>query len=618
MGLARVRVGWCTIAMLLVAAVWPVQAEEPAAEWRHATAIIAPPKYPEGFPRFDYVNPDAPKEGQLRLSASGTFDSFNPVLDKGELAAGLAPRLSKVTETLMKPSMDEVDAEYGLLAEAVTFPADYSYAKFRLRPEARWADGQPVTPDDVVFSFDSFKEFNPQYAVYYAHVVKAEKTGEREVTFTFDEKNNSELPNIVGQLDIVPKHWWTGAGPDGKPRDISKTTLEPVLGSGPYRIASFSPGARISYELRDDYWGKDLNVNIGYHNFRTVDYTYFADLDVEFEAFRSGNADFWAENSAMRWARSYDFPAVASGQVKREVVENDYRSSGVLVGFIPNMRRDKFKNPKLRRALNLAFDFEELNRTVFFNQYQRIDSYFFGSELASKGLPDAAELEVLNPLREQLPPEVFTTEYKNPVGGDPAKMRDNLRSAVALFREAGYEIKNGRMTEAKTGTPLTFEILLNGPTIERVALPFAANLRKIGVEVSVRTVDAAQYTNRIRSFDYDMIYLGWAQSLRPGNEQANYWGSKAVDQPGSQNYAGISDPAIDTLVKQIIFAKDRPTLVATTKALDRVLLAGSYVVPSYTARFARLAYWDKLVHPAELPTYSSGFPDIWWFKAAPR
>lgn len=590
-------------------------AQETAEPFRHGLAIVGGVKYPPGFARFDYVNPEAPKGGSINLSATGTFDSFNPVLDKGELAAGLTPRLSLVTETLLKPSMDEVDAVYGLLAEAVSYPADYAYAKFRLRPEAKWADGMPVTPEDVIFSFDKFKDLNPLYTTYYTHVLKAEKTGEREVTFTFDEKNNRELPIIVGELDIIPKHWWTANGPDGKPRDISRTTLEPILGSGPYRIASFAPGAKVVYELRDDYWGKDLNVNIGYNNFKTQTFTYYVDLDVEFEAFRSGAIDFWAENSAMRWARSYDFPAVAEGRVKRQVLDNEYKTSGVLVGFIPNMRREIFKDARVRKALNYAFDFEELNRTIFFDQYKRIDSYFYGSELASQGVPEGKELEILTSLGSDVPPEVLTQEYKNPVGGEGAKVRDNLKSALVLLKEAGYELRGGKMVSSATGTPLQFEILLNGPTIERVALPFADNLKKIGIQVSVRTVDAAQYANRVRSFDYDMIYLGWAQSLNPGNEQRDYWGSKSVERQGSRNYAGIANPAIDKLIDQIIFSKDRDTLIPTVKALDRLLLAGSYTVPSYTIRSSRIAYWDKFEQPVALPTYAIGFPSIWWAKS---
>jgi microcin C transport system substrate-binding protein len=590
-------------------------AQEPAGPFRHALAIVGDIKYPPGFPHFDYVNPAAPKGGDINLSASGTFDSFNPILDKGELAAGLSPRLSLVTETLLKPSMDEVDAVYGLLAEAVSYPSDYAYATFRLRPEAQWADGVPVTPEDVIFSFDKFKDLNPLYTTYYTHVLKAEKTGEREVTFTFDEKNNRELPIIVGELDIVPKHWWTSNGPDGKPRDISRTTLEPILGSGPYRIASFAPGAKVVYELRNDYWGKDLNVNIGYNNFRTQTYTYYADLDVEFEGFRSGAIDYWAENSAMRWARSYDFPAVTDGRVKRQVLDNEYKTSGILIGFIPNMRREMFKDVRVRKALNYAFDFEELNRTIFFDQYKRIDSYFYGSELASQGLPEGKELEILKSFGSDVPPEVLTQEYKNPVGGGGGQLRDNLRAALALLKDAGYELRNGKMVFATTGAPLRFEILLNGPTIERVAIPFADNLKKIGIEVSVRTVDSAQYANRVRSFDYDMIYLGWAQSLNPGNEQRDFWGSQSVKQEGSRNYAGISNPAIDKLINQIIFAKDRDALIPTVKALDRLLLAGGYTVPGYTLRSSRIAFWDKFDH-AELPTYAIGFPSIWWSKQA--
>lgn len=606
------RFVFAAVGMLACGPAGPVWAQEPV--WRHAMSVIEAPKYLEGFKRFNYVNPSAPKGGSLNLSATGTFDSFNPVLDKGELAAGLAPRASRVTETLMKPSMDEVDAEYGLLAEAVAYPDDISYAKFRLRTEAKWADGMPVTPEDVIYSFEKFKDLNPQYSIYYAHVVEAKKTGDREVTFTFDEKNNRELPMIVGQLDIVPKHWWTANGPDGKPRDISRTTLEPILGSGPYRIKSFRPGSTIQYELRDDYWGKDLNVNIGYNNFATQTYTYFADLDVEFEAFRSGSIDFWAENSAMRWARSYDFPAVTDGRVKREMLDNSYKTSGVLVGFIANTRREIFKDLRVRKALNYAFDFEELNRTIFFDQYQRIDSYFYGSELASSGAPSGKELEILKSLGDAVPQEVLTAPYQNPVAGDGAKLRDNLRKALALLKEAGYEIQGGKMVQASSGKPLQFEILLNGPTIERVALPFADNLKKIGIGVSVRTVDAAQFANRVRTFDYDMVYNGWAQSLNPGNEQRNYWASQSVSREGAQNYAGISDPAIDKLIEQIIFAKDRETLIPTVKALDRLLLAGHYTLPTYTLRASRIAYWDKFARP-ELPEYSIGFPDIWWAKS---
>lgn len=494
------------------------------------------------------------------------------------------------------------------------FRTDVSSATFRLRKEAKWADGAPVTPEDVIFSFDRARELNPQYAVYYNHVVKAEKTGERDVTFTFDEKNNVELPSILGQFLVVPKHWWEGKDEKGNPRDIARTTLEPVMGSGPYKLAGFQAGGSIRYELRDDYWGRDINVNVGQNNFRSLTYTYFGDMDVAFEAFRSGAVNFWTENTARRWATAYDFPAVKDGRVKREQLENPYRNSGVLMGFLPNMRRDAFKDRNVRRALNLAFDFEELNRTTFYNQYQRIDSYFFGTELASKGLPQGREREILEEIRDKVPPSVFTTPYENPVGGTPDRARSNLREAIGLLKQAGYELEGNRMVDKTTGKPLSFEILLNGNTLERVAVPYAQNLKKIGIEASVRVVDAAQYTNRVRAFDYDVIYSGWGQSLHPGNEQAEYWGSDAAGRQGSKNYGGISDPGIDALVRKVIFAGKPDELKAATRALDRVLLAHDFVVPTYTLRAVRIAYWNEFEHPAALPEYGIGFPDVWWAK----
>ncbi len=582
--------------------------------WRIAIASSGTPKYQPGFADFDYVNPQAPKGGKLRLSQFDTFDTLNPLLAKGSVGVGL----NLVFETLLKSSLDEISTSYGLLAEAMDWPEDISWVSFRLRKEARFADGTPVTADDVVFSFEKSKELSPRVATYYNHVTSAEKTGEYEVTFRFDEKGNRELPLIIGQLQIVPKHWWEAAGPDGKPRDISRTTLEPVMGSGPYRISNIIPGSKITYELRDDYWGKDINVNVGTNNFGVIDYTYYADRNVEFEAFRGGDTDFWAENEAKRWATSYDFPAVKDGRIKRETPDNDYRSSGVMVGFIPNMRRDKFKDERVREALNYAFDFEELNRTIFFDQYQRISSYFYGSELASSGLPEGKELEILNEVKDLVPPTVFTEPYVNPVGGTPAKFRENLRKAIGLFKEAGYELKGNRMVNVATGQPFGFEIMLNSPIIERVALPFAQNLKKIGVAVTVRSVDPSQFINRWRSRDFDVIYDGWGESLNPGNEQAEYWGSKAAGLEGSQNYAGIADKAVDILINKVIFAKDREDLVASVKALDRVLLHHHYVIPSYTLRNSRLAYWDIFGKPDEYPAYSVGFPDIWWSKSAEK
>ncbi|KQS81319.1 hypothetical protein ASG25_07580 [Rhizobium sp. Leaf384] len=611
-------------AAILVTAVAARPAQAENVQWRHGMSTVGELKYPQGFTKFDYVNADAPKGGNVRLATMGTFDTFNSILAKGELAAGVMGPVSSasgmsvglVFETLMKPSMDEILTDYGLLAEAVAYPDDFAWAKFRLRPEAKWADGAPVTPDDVIFSFDKAKELDPKAASYYGHITKAEKTGEREVTFWFDETGNRELPKVAGSLAVVPKHWWEGKDAAGKPRDISRTTLEIPMGSGPYKMTSMKAGSTVSYELRNDYWGKNLNVNVGQNNFASIRFTYFADLDVAFEAFRSGNADYRWENSARRWATSYDFPAIKDGRIKLERLENDSRDSGVMVGFILNLRREPFKDVRVREALNYAFDFEELKRTIFFNEYDRINSFFFPTELASSGLPQGRELEILTELKDKVPPTVFTKPYTNPVGGEPAKLRDNLRKAIGLLKEAGYELKNNQMIETKTGKPLTFEILLDGTTIERVALPFSQNLRKIGIEARVRTVDSSQYTNRWRSKDFDSIYLGWGQSLNPGNEQTEYWGTAAATREGSQNFSGLADPGVDALIRKVIFAKDRDELVAATKALDRVLLAHHIIVPTYASRDMRIAYSKDLMHPQNLPEYSVGFPAIWWSASA--
>lgn len=599
-----------TAALLLLPPAANAQ-EQPV--WHHATSSTGEPKYKDGFARFDYVNPDAPKGGELRLSESGTFDTFNPILSKGEAATGVT---SLVFDTLLKSSGDEITTAYGLLAEGIAYPDDISFATFRLRAEAKWADGTPVTPDDVIFSFNMSKEHNPLLSNYYRHVVSAEKTGDRDVTFRFDEKNNHELPNILGQFPIVPKHWWEGQDAKGNKRDISRTTLEPVMGSGPYKIASFQAGGSIRFELRDDYWGKDLNVNVGQYNFRTITYAFFSDRNVEFEAFRSGNVDFYRDPSASHWATAYDFPAMKDGRVIREEIENPLRATGIMQALVPNMRRDKFRNQRVREALNYAFDFEDLNRNLAYNAFQRVDSYFWGTELASSKLPEGREKAILEELKDKVPPEVFTTPYVNPINGDPQKVRTNLRKALDLFKEAGYELKGNRLVNTKTGEPFAFELLLSNPSFERTVTPFINSVKKIGIDARIRTVDDSQYTNRVRSFDYDMIYGIWGQSLVPGNEQIDYWGSSSVNQTGSRNYAGIADPAIDELIRKIIFAPNREELVATTRALDRVLLAHHYVVPLFYSKSLRVAYWNQLAHLKELPYYSMGFPEVWWSKNA--
>lgn len=578
--------------------------------WHYAITTLDAPKYQKDFPHFDYVNVNAPKGGSLVISPNGpsTFNTLNPALDKGDIGSGLA----YVFETLMAPSQDEPSTYYGLLAEAVAYPADMSYEKVRLNAAAKWADGQPVTADDVVFSFNKQKELDPQFSQNYTHVVKVEKTADREVTFTFDEKGNRDILFAIAQLTVMPKHWWDGKDASGKPRDISETSLEVPMGSGPYEITSVTPGSKIVYKLRNDYWGKALNVNVGRYNFGTLEYDYYADRNAEFEAFRKGNFDYWWEESSQRWATGYDFPAVNDGSILREKLINSSRASGVMTALIPNMRRDIFKDQRVREALSYAFDFEDLNRTIFYNAYERINSYFFGTELASSGLPSGRELEILNGIKDLVPASVFSEVYKNPVGGNAEAMRNNLKTAIGLLKAAGYELRGNKMINKKTGQPLTFEILLVQQNLDRVVLPFTRNLAKIGITATVRLVDVSQYINRLRSRDYDMIYSQWKQSLSPGNEQQAFWGSKSADVNGSYNYAGIADPGIDKLINDIIFAKDREDLVASTHALDRVLLAHHYVIPTYDLRADRIAFWNTITHAKELPYYSTGFPSVWW------
>jgi microcin C transport system substrate-binding protein len=580
--------------------------------WHHGAALLGEPKYPAGFPHFDYVNPEAPKGGLARLGAQGTFDSFNVVVAgvKGQVEQGIG----LVYETLTTAALDEPSASYGLLAESFSYPEDFSSVTFRLRQEARWHDGKPVTAEDVIFSFTALKANSPTYAFYYGNVINAEKLGEREVRFSFDEKGNRELPQIMGQLLVLPKHWWEGTGPDGSPRDVTQTTLEPPLGSGPYRLKGFETGRVANYARVPDYWGQDLNVNKGKNNFDEIRYEYYRDATVLLEAFKGDRIDFRSENSARNWATGYDFPARNEGRVVLE--EFPIRATGVMQAFVPNLRRDQFKDQRVRRALNLAFDFEDMNRTLFFGQYERISSYFHGLELASTGLPEGLEKQILESLKDKIPASVFTTPYANPVGGTPEKNRANLREADRLLREAGWELKGRNRVNAR-GETLSLELLGDDPNDERIFLPYKAALERLGIAVSVRTVDPVQYVNRVRSFDFDVVSNVWGQSISPGNEQREFWGSKAADRPGSQNIAGIKDPAIDALINRLIFAKSREELIATTKALDRVLLAHDYVVPQWTYRFQRTARWNRYGHPETMPRYgAASFPTIWWYDRA--
>ena len=582
---------------------------EPA--WRHALSLFGDIKYPPGFKRFDYVNPDAPKGGVARTISIGTFDNFNIAV--AGVKGSIAPAAAMIYETLMARSQDEVGTEYGLLAEGAAHPDDFGWVIYRLRKEARWHDGKPVTPEDVIFSIEVLKKYSPMYGSYYRHVVKTEKTGERDIKFTFDAPGNRELPTIVGELIVLPKHYWEGTDSQGRKRDISATTLEPPLGSGPYRIREFVAGRSVRLERVRDYWGASLPTQVGQNNFDELRFEFFRDNLVALEAFKADQADWIAENSAKQWATAYDFPAIAEKRVVKE--EFPINDSGRMQGFALNLRREQFKDARLRRAFNFAYDFEEMNKQLFYGQYKRINSYFDGTELAASGLPEGQELQILETVRDKVPTEVFTTPYSNPVGGNPEAVRANLRESMRLLKEAGFEIRDRKLVDA-AGKQVAVEILVQDPSAERMGLFYKPSLERIGVTTSIRVVDDAQYQNRIRSFDFDIIMDVWPESLSPGNEQREFWGSQAADVPGSKNTIGIKNPAVDALIDKVIFAKDRAGLVAATKALDRVLLWNFYVVPQFTYGFSRYARWDRFSHAEPLPKYGrSGLPALWWFDA---
>jgi microcin C transport system substrate-binding protein len=578
-------------------------AAEKTAPQIHAIAMHGAPKYGPDFHHFNYADPNAPKGGEVRLASIGTYDNFNPYVLKGVAAAGLG----EVFETLTVASSDEAFSRYGLLAKSMEVPEDRSWVAFTLNEKARWHDGKPVTPEDVIFSLNILKtKGHPYFRSYFSGVKAVEKTGPGRVLFTFNDVGNRELPLIAGELPILPKHYW-------KDREFAKTTLEPPLGSGPYKIATFEPGRSVTYERNPNYWGADLATRRGLGNFDTIRYDYYRDTTVVLEAFKAGDYDFRAENVSKFWATAYDTKAVKDGLIIKEEISNE-RPTG-MQAFVFNTRRDVFKDSRVRQALGHAFDFRWTNKNLFYGQYVRTSSYFSNSELASRALPDAAELEILEPLRAGIPKEVFTKAYNPPDSPKPGDMRRNLRAGLALLKEAGWEVKKGMMVNGQTGAPLAFEILLSDPTWERIALPFVRNLKKLGVQAKVRTVDAAQYQKRTEEFDFDMIVDVFGQSLSPGNEQRDFWGSQAADIPGSRNTIGLKNKAIDELVDDIVLSPDRESLISRTRALDRILLWNHFVIPHWHIRVYRVAYWDKFSRPPITPKYDLCF-SCWWVDKA--
>ncbi|MFC5387639.1 extracellular solute-binding protein [Aquamicrobium segne] len=583
-----------------------------AEEWHTTSSLTGGSKYGENFEHYDYVNPDAPKGGTLNSTVIGTFDSFNPYIVQGTPAAGLVQFGGGLLyDTLMEQATDEGSVSHPLLAQAYQYPDDFSSATYRLDPRARWHDGQPVTVEDVIWSFEVLKANSPMYNRYYENVTEAVKLSQHEVKFQFDQKGNRELPKIMGDLVVLPKHWWEGEDAKGVKRDISRATLEPPLGSAAYRIKSFKPGAEIIWERVPDYWGAALPVKVGRENFDLRRYRYFLDNNAAWQAFTKGGfEDIHSENSGRRWMTAYDFPALHSGDVIRKEFISNARAN--MQGFVMNTRRPLFQDRRVREALSYAFDFDTVNRTQSFGLNTRITSYFMGGDFASHGLPQGKELEILENYRDSLPPELFTTEFALPRFDTRQAERKILRDAVALFKQAGWEIRNGRMVNVESGQPFSFEILETRQDAEPTINPFIEMLRKIGVTATLRIVDTSQYINRVNDFDYDMITAVLPQSSSPGNEQRDYWSTRAANTPGSRNYSGIKDPVIDELVDRVIFADDREDLIAATRALDRVLLWSYYVVPQFTRPNVWLAYWNKFGIPENQPAYLGADIDSWW------
>jgi microcin C transport system substrate-binding protein len=571
---------------------------------RHGVSMHGDLKYPPDFAHFDYVNPDAPKGGEVRMAAIGTFDSFNPFILKGTPAAGVG----LLFDTLTVQSDDEPFSQYGLIAETIEMPEDRSWVIFTLRPEARFHDDSPITAEDVIFSFETLRdEGQPFYRAYYANITEVEMLGPRRVKFHFDGTENRELPLIVGQLEVFSMAWHAE-------HPFNESSLTPLMGSGPYQVANAEAGRAVTYRRDPDYWAADLAVNRGRWNFDALRWDYYRDSTVALEAFKAHEFDFRVENSSKDWATGYGGKSFEKGLAVTEEILHEIPTG--MQAYVFNTRKPMFRDPNARRALGYAFDFEWTNQTLFYGAYTRTRSYFSNSVLAATSLPDGAELALLEPLRDQLPEEVFTTVYEPPATDGSGNVRDNLRKASTLLKAAGWRLVDGKLTDPVSGAPMEIEFLLVQQSFERVIAPMVQNLAKLGVTANIRVVDSSQYQRRADDFDFDIIIGSYAQSNSPGNEQRHYWGSEFADVPGSRNQIGVRDTAVDALIDAIIQAPDRKALVAATRALDRVLLWGHYVVPHWHIRAFRVAYWNKFARPATPPKNALGFLDTWWVDPA--
>jgi len=564
----------------------------------HALSLLGEPALPADFPHFPWVNPDAPKGGEIALTRIGSFDSFNGFIIRGTPEPGVG----MVYDTLLASSSDEASTAYPYLAQWIHLPADRKGVTFELNPDARWHDGKPVTAADAVWTFNALRQHGrPFYRSYWGDVTEVLAENERRLTFRFRDDTNRELALILGQMPVLPAHWWAS-------RDFTRPILEPPLGSGAYRIERFDAGRSIVYRRVEDWWARDLPTQRGTQNFDAYRYEYFRDTTVALEAFKAGQIDFRTENVARDWATAYDFPARRRGLVKLDEIRHEIPTG--MQCFAVNLRRPLFQDARVRQALVELFDFEWMNANLFYGGYTRTNSYFSNSELASRGLPQGRELEILEGYRGRVPQEVFTTEFRLPKTDGSGNNRENLRRALTLLQQAGWRVQDRRLVNA-AGQRFEFEILLQGPTFERIALPYVQALERLGMSVRVRTVDPAQYQTRIDAFDYDMTVESIGQSLSPGNEQRDYFTCAKANEQGSQNVAGICDPVIDELVELVVNAPDREELVARTRALDRVLLWHHYVIPHWHIQSFRIAYWDKFGRPPRNPKYNLGL-ESWW------
>lgn len=602
-------------------------AQDGEGEWMHGIRVDGELKYAAGFPHLDYVNVDAPQGGIVRFGVLGSFDSLNDFSLTGSNPAGLGI----LYESLMGGALDDPYSQYGLLAIGVRHAADFTSATFLLRDDIYWHDGTPITVDDVIWSYETQLNL-PGFAGYYEHVASVEQTGEREVTFYFDEAGNRELPIIVGQFSIYPKHYWEGTDANGEPRELFEPTLEIPLGSGPYRIKSMDAGRSIVYERVEDYWGNDHPLNIGAYNFAEIHYEYFLDETVMFEAFKADEFDFWRETVARRWANEYDFAAANDGRVVLEWYEYGAEddpntpwteipdccipTSGAMTGYHWNTRREKFADPRVREALLLAFPFEIVNEELFYGQYERVRSWWHGIDLAHTGVPEGRELEILEGLRDMVPERVFGEAWQPPVNETPEQLRANLQRALQLLNEAGWVLEGNTLVNAETGEPFTIEFLEYRPAMEPQALRYQAELRKIGIDFQIRIVDTSQWVTRARTQDFDAVLYPISGSDSPGSELYSYMSSQTANLEGTVNVAGIANPAVDALIDMILAAPNREEQEAATRALDRVLMWNFYTMPTWTLNADRIARWDRFSHPEPLPTQGTGFPSIWWYDEA--